>query len=144
MIEKTKGFKQVLLLCSTSNISRIQVMLEVAKANNLTPIEDILLANVLSTLPHPLPNPINDPNIYCFLPSYYYRKRNIDKFKPYIDPFKDKISKTGKMLHGNFIMNVRVSMLQDIEKLCLKSKVLNNAVLIYSIWLRLYSAGRTI
>lgn len=32
-------------------------------------------------------------------------------------------------------MNVRISMLKDIEKLCLKSKVLNNAILIYSTWL---------
>lgn len=32
-------------------------------------------------------------------------------------------------------MNVRVSMLNDIEKLSQKSKVLNNACLIYSMWL---------
>ena len=32
-------------------------------------------------------------------------------------------------------MNVRVSMLKDIEKLSKKSKVLNNACLVYSMWL---------
>lgn len=32
-------------------------------------------------------------------------------------------------------MNVRVSMLRDIEKLKLKSKVLDNCCLIYSMWL---------
>lgn len=32
-------------------------------------------------------------------------------------------------------MNVRISMLKDIEKLSLKSKVLSNCVLIYSCWL---------
>lgn len=109
-------------------------MLEVAKANNLTPIEDILLANVLSTLPQPLPNPLNDPNVYCFLPSYYYRMRNIDKFKPYIAPFKDKISKTGRILHTPFILNCRISMENDIKKLYLKNKVLDHAILIYSLW----------
>lgn len=41
-------------------------------------------------------------------------------------------------------MNVRTTILPDLEKLCLKSKVLNNAVLIYSTWLRLYRERRTI
>lgn len=41
---------------------------------------------------------------------------------------------TGKALHGKFIMNVRISMLRDIEKLRIKSKVLDNCCLIYSLW----------
>lgn len=35
---------------------------------------------------------------------------------------------------GKFIMNVRLSFLRDIEKLKLKSKVLNNCCLVYSLW----------
>lgn len=49
---------------------------------------------------------------------------------------------TGKALHGKFIMNVRISMLRDIEKLRLKSKVLDNCCLIYSLWERLQRRRR--
>lgn len=49
---------------------------------------------------------------------------------------------TGKALHGKFIMNVRISMLRDIEKLKLKSKVLDNCCLIYSLWERLQRRRR--
>ena len=77
-------------------------MIRVGNKTNKAIIEDILLANVLSVIPKRIPNPINAKDIYCFVPSYYYKKRNIDKFKPYIDPFKEKISQTGKILHRRF------------------------------------------
>lgn len=103
MIEKTKKYNQVLLLCSTTNIDRAGiVMTKVGNKTNKTVVQDILLANVLSVLPHRVPNPANAEDIYCFLPSYYYRKRNIDEYKPYIEPFKEKISKTGRKLHRRF------------------------------------------
>ena len=40
----------------------------------------------------------------------------------------------GQKLRGNFIMNMRVSMLRDIERLKLRSKVLDKCVLIYGLW----------
>ena len=99
MIQITKNYNKVLLLCSTTNIDRINVMIRVGNRTNKAIVEDILLANVLSVIPQRIPNPSNAEDIYCFVPSYYYKKRNIDKYKSYIDPFKEKISQTGRILH---------------------------------------------
>ena len=61
--------------------------------------------------------------------------RSKEEYKPYIEPYKHKIRQTGRILRNQkFIMNVRISMLRDIEKLRLKSKILDNCCLIYGLW----------
>lgn len=135
IVEKTKNYDQVLMLMSTTNIDRVTTMQRVANRCNKTVIHDIVLSNVLQLVTQRIPNALNSPNVYVFLPSYYYIKRNSKDYKQYIDPFMNKVKMTGSKLHGKFIMNVRVSMLKDIEKLKIKNKVLDNCCVVYSMWL---------
>ena len=106
----------------------------VADKTNKTLIHDIILSNILSLIPQEIPNALTSDNVYVFLPGYYYIKREIPQFKQYIIPYQEKIKGAGRKLHGNFIMNVRVSMLRDIERLKLQSKVLDDCCLVYSMW----------
>ena len=66
------------------------------------------------------------------MPSSTYIKREMEEYKQYIEPFQERINETGKLLHGKFIMNIRVSMLKDIERL--KDTVLDNCCVVYSMW----------
>ena len=135
IVQKTKGYNQILMLMSTTNIDRVTTMQKVANRTNKAVIHDIVLSNVLSLVTQRIPNALNSDKVGVFLPSYNYIKRNQAEYKKFIEPYQDKIKKTGQMLHGDFIMNIRVSMLRDIEKLKLKSKVLDNACVVYSMWL---------
>lgn len=133
--KKTEKYDQVLMLMSSSNIDRVTTMQKVANKTNKTVIHDIVLSNILQLVTKKIPNALNSDKVYVFLPSYYYLKRKDDTYKPYIEPFEEKIKLAGKKLHGKFIMNIRVSMLKDIEKLKLKNKVLENCCVVYSMWL---------
>ena len=135
IVQKTKGYNQVLMLMSTTNIDRVTTMQKVANKTKKTVVHDILLSNVLRLVTQKIPNALNSDKVYVFMPTYTYLLRNKPEFKQYIQPYKDKIKLTGKQLHGDFIMNIRVSMLRDIEKLKLKNKVLNNCCVVYSLWL---------
>ena len=134
IVEKTKKYDQVLFLMSTTNIDRVTTMQKVANRTGKTVIHDILLSNVLQLVTQKIPNALNSEKVYVFLPSSTYIKKDIPEYKQYIEPFQEKINMTGEKLHGKFIMNVRVSMLKDIEKLRLKNKVLDNACVIFSMW----------
>lgn len=134
MARMTSKYDKVLLLCSTTNIDRITTMTKVANKTGKTIIHDILLENVLQLITQKIPNAINNKNVYVFMPSYLYLMKDKPEYKPYIEPYLQKLKMTGKKLHGKFIMNIRISMLRDIEKLRLKSKVLDNAVVLYSLW----------
>lgn len=134
MARMTSKYDKVLLLCSTTNIDRITTMTKVANKTGKTIIHDILLENVLQLVTQKIPNAINNKNVYVFMPSYLYLMKDKPEYKPYIEPYLQKLKMTGKKLHGKFIMNIRISMLRDIEKLRLKSKVLDNAVVLYSLW----------
>ena len=138
MAKLTNRYNQVLVLMSTTNIDRVTTIQRVANRTGKTVIHDILLSNVLRLVTQKIPNAINSNKVGVFLPSYLYRMRNKEEYKPYIEPYKHKIRQTGRILRNQkFIMNVRISMLRDIEKLRLKSKVLDNCCLIYSLWERL-------
>ena len=132
IVEKTKNYDQVLMLMSTTNIDRVTTMQRVANKTGKTVIHDIVLSNVLQLVTQKIPNALNSQNVGVYLPGSVYIKRNKEEYKKYIEPFQNKIDETGKLLHGKFIMNTRVSMLKDIERL--KDKVLDNCCVVYSMW----------
>ena len=132
--KKTKDYDQVLILMSTTNIDRVTTMQKVANKTGKTVIHDIVLSNILRLVTQKIPNALNSKDVGVFLPSSIYKKKDIEVYKEFILPFEKRIKETGKKLHGKFIMNIRVSMLKDIEKLKLKNKVLNNCCVIYSMW----------
>ena len=132
IVEKTKKYDQVLMLMSTTNIDRVTTMQKVANRTGKTVIHDIILSNVLQLVTQKIPNALNSKNIGVFLPSNTYIKREMEEYRQYIEPFQERINETGNLLHGKFIMNIRVSMLKDIERL--KDKVLNNCCIVYSMW----------
>lgn len=132
IVEKTKNYDQVLMLMSTTNIDRVTTMQRVANKTGKTVIHDIVLSNVLQLVTQKIPNALNSKNVGVYLPGSVYIKRDKDEYKKYIEPFQERINETGKLLHGKFIMNIRVSMLKDIERL--KDKVLNNCCVVYSMW----------
>ena len=142
MAKITSKYDKSLLLCSTTNIDRRTTMTKVANKTGKTIIHDILLSNVLRLVTQKIPNALNSKKVQVFLPSFIYLLKDKEEYKQYIEPYKDKMKLTGKALHGKFIMNVRISMLRDIEKLRLKSKVLDNCCLIYSLWERLQRRRR--
>ena len=132
IVEKTKNYDQVLMLMSTTNIDRVTTMQRVANKTGKTVIHDIVLSNVLQLVTQKIPNALNSQNVGVYLPGSVYIKRDREEYKKYIEPFQNKIDETGKLLHGKFIMNIRVSMLKDIERL--KEKVLDNCCVVYSMW----------
>ena len=132
IVEKTKDYDQVLMLMSTTNIDRVTTMQRVANKTGKTVIHDIVLSNVLQLVTQKIPNALNSQNVGVYLPGSVYIKRDREEYKKYIEPFQNKIGETGKLLHGKFIMNIRVSMLKDIERL--KDKVLDNCCVVYSMW----------
>ena len=132
IVEKTKNYDQVLMLMSTTNIDRVTTMQRVANKTGKTVIHDIVLSNVLQLVTQKIPNALNSQNVGVYLPGSVYIKRDKEEYKKYIEPFQNKIDETGKLLHGKFIMNIRVSMLKDIERL--KDKVLDNCCVVYSMW----------
>lgn len=134
IVNKTKNYDQVLMLMSTTNIDRVTTMQKVANRTHKTVIHDIVLSNVLQLVTQRIPNALNSKNVYVFLPSFNYIKKDDEEYKKFIEPYQEKIEMTGKKLHGKFIMNIRTSMLKDIEKLKLKNKVLDNACVVYSMW----------
>lgn len=134
MARLTNRYDKVLVLMSTTNIDRVTTIQRVANRTGKTVIHDILLSNVLQLVTQKIPNALNNKKVQVFLPSFIYLLKDKPEYQQYIEPYKKKMKYTGKALHGKFIMNVRISMLRDIEKLRLKSKVLDNCCLIYSLW----------
>lgn len=132
IVEKTKNYDQVLMLMSTTNIDRVTTMQKVANRTGKTVIHDIVLSNILNLVTQKIPNALNSKDVGVFLPSNTYIKREVEEYKQYIEPFQKRINETGKLLHGKFIMNIRVSMLKDIERL--KKQVLDNCCVVYSMW----------
>ena len=132
IVEKTKKYDQVLMLMSTTNIDRVTTMQKVANRTGKTVIHDIVLSNVLQLVTQKIPNALNSKDVGVYLPDSVYISKDKEEYKKYIEPFQEKINKTGKLLYGKFIMNIRVSMLKDIERL--KDKVLNNCCVVYSMW----------
>lgn len=133
--KRTNDYNSTLTLMSTTNTDRVTTMQKVANKTHKTVIHDLLLSNVMQEVTQRIPNALNSSKVYVYMPSYLYRMRNKPEYRPYIEPFEHKIKATGRILReGNFIMNIRVSMLRDIEKLKLKNKVLDNCCVIWGLW----------
>ena len=132
--QKTKNYDEVLMLMSTTNIDRVTTMQKVANKNEKKVIHDIVLSNILQLVTQRIPNALNSKDVGVFLPTNYYIKKDKEEYKQYIEQFQERINETGKMLYGKFIMNIRVSMLKDIERLKTKNNVLNNCCVVYSMW----------
>ena len=99
MAEKTKQFDQVLVLMSSTNVDRCTTIQRVANKTGKTVIHDILLSNVLQLVTQKIPNALNSKKVQVFLPSFIYLLKDKEEYKPYIDPYKEKMKKTGKALH---------------------------------------------
>lgn len=99
MAEKTKEFDQVLVLMSSTNIDRVTTIQRVANRTGKTVIHDILLSNVLQLVTQKIPNALNSSKVQVFLPSFIYLLKDKEEYKQYIDPYKEKMKKTGKALH---------------------------------------------
>lgn len=134
IVQKTKNYDQVLMLMSTTNIDRVTTMQKVANKTGKTVIHDIVLSNVLRLVTQKIPNGLNSKSVGVFLPTNTYIKKDFEEYRQYIQPFQERINQTGQKLHGKFIMNIRISMLQDIEKLKIKNRLLDNACVVYSMW----------
>lgn len=76
--EKTKQYDQVLVLTSTTTIDRITTLVRALKGRTI--IWDILLNMVLQKVTQKIPNALNSPKVYCYLPSYLYRLRNKEPY----------------------------------------------------------------
>lgn len=50
---------------------------------------------------------LNNSRIGIFMPSYLYRMRNKEEYKPYIEPYKHKLKQTGRMLRKRKFNNER-------------------------------------
>ena len=105
MAKLTANYKQVLVLMSTTNIDRVAVLQSTATRTGKTPIYDILLNNVLQLVTQKIPNALNSNKVGVFLPSYLYRMRNKEEYKPYIEPYKHKMKQTGRMLRQRKFYN---------------------------------------
>lgn len=103
--EKTKDYDQVIALTSTTVVDRITTLTRVANRTGRTIIWDILLNMVLQKVTQKIPNALNSPKVYCYLPSYLYRMRNKEPYSQYIQPYLPKIKQTGKKLHERTIYN---------------------------------------
>lgn len=86
-------------------IDRITTITRVANRTGRTIIWDILLNMVLQKVTQKIPNALNSPKVYCYLPSYLYRMRNKEPYSQYIEPYLSKIKQTGKKLHERKIPN---------------------------------------
>lgn len=99
MAEKTKKYGQVLVLMSTTNIDRVTTITRVANKTSKTLIHDILLSNVLQLCTQKIPNALNSKKVQVFLPSFIYLLKDKEEYRPYIEPYKEKMKLTGKALH---------------------------------------------
>ncbi len=94
--EKTKDYDQVLVLTSTTTIDRITTLTRVANRTGKTIVWDILLNMVLQKVTQKIPNALNSPKVYCYLPSYLYRMRNKEPYRRVYRtiPKQDKTNRT--------------------------------------------------
>ena len=129
-------YNQVFVMMSASNIDRITTMLKACNKTKHIFIQDIYMAHLTSLIHKEdrknIPNPITFDNVMVYKPRYFRNKKD-EKFKEkYLYSFSDK-NKTS-ILYRPFLMNVRTSMLSDLEMFDFKGNILTNACLIYSMW----------
>lgn len=125
-------YNQVFLLQASTNIDRITSFYKAAKDTHKNFIEDVFTCNITTHLENPnIPNPVNFPNVYTWIPSKYKWKKKEFKQK-FIEPFR-KYSRKKAYENNQYALMVKTSMLEDIKKLQSKGHV-EQACLIYSMW----------
>ena len=130
-----REYKQVFVLMSSSNIDRITTMLKACNQTKHILIQDIYMAHLTSFIQKEdkknIPNPVTFDNVMVYKPRYMKRKK--DEFrKQYLQSFQGK--NKSSMLYKPFMMNIRTSMLEDLEMFEFKGDILTNACLVYSMW----------
>lgn len=130
-----KKYNQVFVLMSSSNIDRITTMLKACKKTKHILIQDIYMAHLTSLIQKEdkknIPNPVTFDNVMVYKPRYF--KDKDEKFKEkYLHSFSEK--NKNSILYKPFVMNVRTSMLRDLEMFEFKGNILTNSCLIYSMW----------
>ncbi len=128
-------YKQVFVMMSSSNIDRITTMLKACNKTKHILIQDLYMAHLTSLINKEdkknIPNPVTFDNVMVYKPQYF--KNKPDEFKEkYLKSFSEK--NNSSILYKPFMMNIRTSMLQDLEMFEFKGNILTNACLVYSMW----------
>jgi len=132
MVDVFKKYDQVFILQSSTNIDRIRGFYKAAKKTGKNFIEDVFTSNVVCSLGiDSIPNPKTFNDVYTWIPSRY-KKKSLNFKRKYIYPFK-KYSKQKAYVDNKYVMMVKSSMIEDIEKLYNKNHI-TNACLVYSMW----------
>lgn len=130
-----KQYSQIFVMMSSSNIDRITTMLKACNKTKHILIQDIYMAHLTSLIQKEdkknIPNPVTFNDVMVYNPKYFSRKNENFKNK-YLESFKEK--NNSSILYKPFMMNVRTSMLEDLEMFKFKGNILTNACLVYSMW----------
>lgn len=128
-------YNQVFVMMSSSNIDRITTMLKACNKTKHILIQDLYMAYLTSLIQKEdkknIPNPVTFDNVMVYKPKYLKNKSEEFKEK-YLHSFSEK--NNSSILFKPFVMNVRTSMLKDLEMFDFKGNILTNACLVYSMW----------
>lgn len=128
-------YKQVFVMMSSSNIDRITTMLKACNKTKHILIQDLYMAYLTSLIQKEdkknIPNPVTFDNVMVYKPKYLKNKSEEFKEK-YLHRFSEK--NNSSILFKPFVMNVRTSMLKDLEMFEFKGNIITNACLVYSMW----------
>ena len=130
-----KQYKQVFVMMSSSNIDRITTLLKACNKTKHIMIQDLYMAHLTSLINKEdkknIPNPVTYNNVMIYKPKYFKNKNEEFKDK-YYNAFNNK--NNCNMLYKPFVMNIRTSMIEDLETFAFKKNILTNACLVYSMW----------
>lgn len=118
------------VLQSSMNIDRIVTMYRAALRNNRIFLMDTYLAEITSAIRNHIPNPIDFEKVRVFLT--YYLDDQSERFKLF-SSYGNKTIKMDDVAKSNFVMCVRPSMMNYLEKLSQKMSF-KDGLLIYSFW----------
>jgi len=128
LIKLHKG--PVFVLQSSMNIDRIVTMYRAAKRSDRIFLEDLYLAEITSSIRSSIPNPLDFEDVKVF--STYYLSKQSNRYKLFERYGQKRITKN-MISQSDFVMCVRVSMIDYLEKLS-KKVSFTNGLLIYSFW----------
>lgn len=131
-----KYYKQVFIMMSSSNIDRITTILKACNKTKHILIQDLYMAHLTTLIQKEdhknIPNPVTFDNVMVYKPKYLRNKKDKEFKKKYLYSFSEK--NKNSMLYKPFVMNIRTSMLRDLETFEFKGNILTNACLVYSMW----------
>lgn len=134
-VEICNKYNQVFVLMSASNIDRITTILKACNKTKHIFIQDIYMAHLTSLIKKEdrtnIPNPVTFDNVMVYKPKYFNNKPEEFKDK-YLNSFDEK--NKSFILYKPFVMNIRTSMVKDLETFKFKENILTNSCLIYSMW----------